>query len=374
MIDTSSIYFSAAVMILARMGSLNALEQHRDSRFWARLLGRALPSADTIGRVFTQMDLDVIRSLLCSVYGRLKRNKALKRTHGFSVLIVDGHESSSSYLRTCPGCLKRVIHSRDGDCMQYYHRNVVAMLSGRVFPLLLDVEEQREGEDEVCAAFRLIRRVLKHYPRAFDVVVVDGLYLRADFFELLLAHGKHVIAVLKDERRDLVQDVRSLFPLERPLVERWANAERRMWDIEGCRSWESLGREVRVVRSVESRIVRRQLSGETEQVTSEWMWAVTFSQKQAKTQAVVDLGHDRWLIENKAINEMVTYWHADHLYRHHPIAIGAFWLTLMLVLNLFRAFLYLNIKPQLRRRHSNLYFARLISSGLYDETLLKIPP
>jgi hypothetical protein len=248
------------------------------------------------------------------------------------------------------------------------------MLSGRAFPLLLDVEEQREGEDEVCAAFRLIRRVLKHYPRAFDVVVVDGLYLRADFFGLLLAHGKHVIAVLKDERRDLIQDVRGLFPLERPLVERWGNTQRRMWDIEGCRSWESLGREVRVVRSVESRTVRRQRSGETEQVTSEWMWAVTFSQKQAKTQAVVDLGHDRWLIENKAINEMVTYWHADHVYRHHPIAIGAFWLTHMLVLNLFRAFLYLNIKPQLRHRHSNLYFARLISSGLYDETLLKIPP
>lgn len=320
------------------------------------------------------MELDVIRSLICSVYGRLKRNKALKGTHGFHVLIVDGHESSSSYLRCCPGCLKRVIHTREGDRIQYYHRNVVAMLSGRDFPLLLDVEEQRQGEDEVSAAFRLMRRVLKNYPRAFDVVVVDGLYLRADFFELVLAHGKHIVAVLKDERRDLMEDVRGLFPLERPLIERWGNTQRRMWDIEGCSSWESLGREVRVVRSVESRTVRRQRSGKTEQQSSEWMWATTLSQKEAKTQAVVNLGHDRWLIENKAINEMVTYWHADHVYRHHPIAICAFWLTLMLVLNLFRAFIYLNIKPQLRHRHSNLYFARLISSGLYDETLLKIPP
>jgi hypothetical protein len=131
-----------------------------------------------------------------------------------------------------------------------------------------------------------------------------------------------------------------------------------MWDIEGCRSWESLGTEVRVVRSEESRTVRRQLSGEAEQVTSEWMWAVTFSQKQAKTQTVVELGHDRWLIENKAINEMVTYWYADHLYRHHPIAIGAFWLTLMLVVNLFRAFLYLNIKPQLRQQTQQSLFCQ----------------
>jgi hypothetical protein len=218
------------------------------------------------------MELDMIRSLIGNTYRRLKRNKALKRTHGFYVLIADGHESSSSYLRCCPGCLKRVIHIKEGDHIQYYHRNVVAMLSGRDFPLLLDVEEQRQGEDEVSAAFRLMRRVLKNYPRAFDVVVVDGLYLTADFFELVLAHGKHIVAVLKDERRDLMEDVRGLFPLERTLIERRGNTQRMMWDIEGCSSWESLGREVRVVRSVESRTVRRQLSGKTEQQSSEWMW------------------------------------------------------------------------------------------------------
>jgi len=31
-----------------------------------------------------------------------------------------------------------------------------------------------------------------------------------------------------------------------------------------------------------------------------------------------------------------------------------------------RAFVYLNIKPELRYKHSNLYFVRLIFSGLYD--------
>jgi len=71
---------------------------------------------------------------------------------------------------------------------------------------------------------------------------------------------------------------------------------------------------------------------------------------------------------------MVTYWHADHVYRHHPTAISAFWLTLILALNLFRAFLYLNIKPDLRYKHSNLYFSTLILSGLYDGSYQKIPP
>lgn len=360
--------------MLARMGSLNALEQDRGNGFWRRCLGQDLPSADTIGRVFSLINLDSIRHFIHHLYSRLNRNKALRKSHGFHVLVIDGHESSSSYLRCCSGCLRRVIHSRDQDRIQYYHRNVIAMLSAKDFPVLLDVEEQREGEDEVAAAFRLIERILEHYPRAFDVVVVDGLYLRAHFFDLLLAHGKHIIAVLKDERRELIQDAKGLFQYEEPLIQVEGNTTRQMWDIEDFSSWEALGRDVRVVRSVENRAIRRQLTGKEEQETTEWMWATTLSQTKAGTEAIVDLGHSRWHIENKAINEMVTYWHADHVYRHHPTAISAFWLTLMLVLNLFRAFVYLNIKPDLRYKHSNLYFSTLIFSGLYDGGYQKIPP
>lgn len=361
-------------MMLARMGSLNALEQDKGNCFWRRWLGRTLPSADTIGRVFSQIGLDDIRSCLHHTYAKLKRNKTLKKKYGFNVLIIDGHESSASYLRCCPGCLRRTIHVQEGDRIQYHHRNVIAMLSYENFPVLLDVEEQKEGEDEVAAAFRLMERVFKDYPRAFDVVVVDGLYLKANFFNLLLKHNKDIIAVLKDERRDLTQDARGLFKCESPKVNVSGNAKIEMWDIEDFSSWESLNRQIRVVRSLEVKTIRRQLTHKKEEETSEWIWATTLSQEEASTETIVNLGHDRWLIENRAINEMVTYWHADHVYRHHHNAICAFWLTLMLVLNLFRAFTYLNIKQEIRYRYSNLYFSRLISSGLYNNIPQKVPP
>lgn len=360
--------------MLTQMGSLNALEENKPNRFWQKWLGRALPSADTMGRVFSLIDLESIRLSIHYVYSRLKRNKALKKTHGFSVLILDGHEHSSSYLRCCPGCLKRRVHTREDERIQYYHRNVMAMLSGQEFPVLLDVEEQKEGENEVSAALRLSERVLRLYPRAFSVVVADGLYLEAPFFNLFLEHGKHVIAVLKDERRDLMEDARGLFQYEQPQVQIEGKTKRLIWDIEGFTSWESLGRKVRVVRSLETRTVCRQRTGKEEVETSEWIWATTLSQEEASTETIVKLGHSRWLIENRALNEMVTYWHADHVYKHHPNAIAAFWLTLMLTLNLFRAFVYLNIKPCLRFRHTDLYFARLIFAGLYEGIYLKIPP
>ena len=64
-------------MILVRLGSLNALEQTRPSRFWNHWLGGPIPSADTVGRVFALTDCDTIRAGIHEVYTPLKRNKAL---------------------------------------------------------------------------------------------------------------------------------------------------------------------------------------------------------------------------------------------------------------------------------------------------------
>lgn len=101
------------------------------------------------------------------------------------------------------------------------------------------------------------------------VVVADGLYLEAPFFKLFLRHGKHIIAVLKDERRDLMEDAKGLFQQEQPLIQIEGNLKRQIWDMEGFTSWQSLKREIRVVRCVERRTIRRQRTGEIEEETSQ---------------------------------------------------------------------------------------------------------
>lgn len=360
------------------MGSLNALEQTRGNAFWRRWAGGALPSADTIGRVFSGLDCETVRAALRHIYTRLKRNKALKPAfHGLFALVVDGHECAASYLRCCSGCLRRTVHTRQGDRTQYYHRNVTAALLCKDFPLLLDVESQRPGEDEVGAAMRLLERVLRDYPRAFDVILGDSLYVRHEVFELAKRRGKHVIAVLKDERRDLLQDALSLFAVQQPVVRQRGDAGRvsaSTWDIEDFTSWTQLGTEVRVVRSLETSTVRRQMDRRHEQRTSHWIWVTTLSKNKAPTEAVIELGHERWVIENNELNELVTYWHADHLYKHHPTAIDAFWLLTMLAYNLFHAFIYLNLKAQLRCRYSKLHWARLIAAEFYWGERYCLPP
>jgi hypothetical protein len=122
-IATRNIVRAVVGMFLCRLGSLNQLGQSRPSRFWEEWLGGPLPSPDTIGRVCAQMDLGAVRAVRHQVYARLKRIKALPElVAGLTLAVVDGHEACASYLRRCPQCLGRTIHTEAGDRVQYYHR------------------------------------------------------------------------------------------------------------------------------------------------------------------------------------------------------------------------------------------------------------
>jgi hypothetical protein len=82
---------------------------------------------------------------------------------------------------------------------------------------------------------------------------------------------------------------------------------------------------------------------------------------------VVGFGHQRWDIENHGFNELVNGWHADHIYKHDPNAIECFLLTAFLAYNIFHAFLTLNLKPQIRRGKTQVFWARLMAAEIYAE-------
>jgi len=50
-----------------------------------------------------------------------------------------------------------------------------------------------------------LERVCKNYPKAFSLVIGDGLCLNEKIFKLLESYHKKTIAVLKEERRQLFE-------------------------------------------------------------------------------------------------------------------------------------------------------------------------
>jgi len=351
------------MLLLARLGSLNALEQRKAPALWVKWLGGPLPSADVMGDVATTLRLDQLRALLHRQHERLKRNKGFGRDQGgFRFLVLDGHEGVSSYRRTWKECLERVVHLAKGDRTQYYFRYVGAYLTNGWRCLLLDAERQLPGEGEIACAMRLLTRMFEQYPRAFDVVCGDNLYMDPKLWKLVRKHKKHIIAVLKNEDRDLLVDARSLFENIAPIALDDKKVRRACWDLNGFTTWPQCGEPVRVVRSVEHTTVKRQKDGKEETLVSEWFWVTTVPPLLACTKTIVRAGHGRWGIENHGFNELCNQWHGDHGYKYDAHALLACTLLLFIAFNLFHAFIERNLKPQARAGRSQKYWADLIGA------------
>jgi hypothetical protein len=373
-IPTSVIVKSALSMFMARVGSLNALEQLKQKSFVLReFIGAELPSADTIGRVFALIDPETIRRANHDIYTELKRNKSLELlAHGLIPCNFDAHESHATYQRHCDGCLeRRISKGTENETIQYYHREVTAQLVFRNFSMMLDAEPQLPGEDEIACAIRLFKRIVINYPRAFDVVNADALYARSNFFNVVIESNKDVIAVLKDDRRDLLKDVQCSFDNKAPTCVFSRNGiSVECWDESNFQSWPQVTQPVRVVRTRETKKpIRRQLHGEVrDQPVSSWTWVTTLSAQRAHTKAVVEIGHARWNIENQGFNESVNHYFTDHVYKHDPAAMLNFWLLHMMAYNIFHCFYLRNLKPIVRAKYTMLHIARTVQAELYAST------
>ncbi len=91
---------SYVLLLLARLGSLNALEQRKPSSSFTKWLGGELPSADVMGDVTSSLRLEQLRAILGAQHAKGKRNKGFRRgLGGLRFLVLDGHEGVSSYRR-----------------------------------------------------------------------------------------------------------------------------------------------------------------------------------------------------------------------------------------------------------------------------------
>jgi hypothetical protein len=92
-IPTAAVFGTAFAMFATCRGSLNGIDKER--HFPGRLrnfVGPCVPSSDTVGRVYTQLDSGGLRDVLRDVHLRIKRNKMLRNTADWVFAAVDGHE------------------------------------------------------------------------------------------------------------------------------------------------------------------------------------------------------------------------------------------------------------------------------------------
>jgi hypothetical protein len=105
-IPTAAMFGTAFAMFATCRGSLNGIdgERHFPGRL-RNLVGTHVPSGDTVGRVYGQLDSSTLRKMLKDVHLRIKRNKMLRNTTEWMFAAVDGHEffrQPQTLLRSVP--------------------------------------------------------------------------------------------------------------------------------------------------------------------------------------------------------------------------------------------------------------------------------
>ena len=350
-------------MFALRLRRCNALEEElRRRRRWERWVGgRRLPSADTVGRVLAGSSLEAQRALGATVTRRAWRAKAIHGRPGetYRVVAGDGHALWASRARCCAECLTREVTVAGRTVREYYHRVVVAQWVGVTPPAILDFERLRPGEGEVVAARRLVARIAGSAGRLFDVVTADALYLEAPFIAAVLAAGKHVGIVMKQEARALYQDAERLRALQPPQVLRDGPRTTRLWDLPDLESCPTLPRRVRVVWAEAQTERCRRVGGVTREVVEEgrWIWVTDLEPGVVSARKIQRWGHDRWDLENRGFNELATLWHMDHCLVHEPTATEALLLTLATAFLLPYLFYERNLKPGAHRPRTRLALA-----------------
>ncbi len=105
---------------LLRIRSFNALEPKLKERTFGRLLGapaapEGLGSADTISRALKRTDLETVRGISDGIIAKAERNKVFREGwHGtLRYAAIDGWEPISSYHRHCPHCLVRLVKKKN---------------------------------------------------------------------------------------------------------------------------------------------------------------------------------------------------------------------------------------------------------------------
>ncbi len=372
-IPTVKIVAAIIVMHFTNQGSLNNLSQEIAYKNFKK----DIPSVSTIARVADTMDLEEIRGVGIEIYAKARKSKMLDPCYGMWVGVVDGHEQITSPYCKCPYCKSRTVTKKDGvKDIQYYHEFTAFILAGPKISFILDIEPILPGEGEISSSYRLMERVCKNYPKAFKIVIGDGLYLKETVFNLLESHHKHAIAVLKEERRQLFEEANRLSLLSEP------KTYYRVWDhsISGC--WDGYGKNVRVIVSEEATPKRVHSkdgrSFENRVNRANWMWVTNLPCSESEDlddlKNTVRICHSRWQIENQCFNETVNTWKADHIYRHSKNAIIAFLLLLFTCVNIFNIFRIRNIKD--RSIKTKIYLINLIKSGFHatSNPLSPIPP
>lgn len=315
-IPASMVMKAVALMGVMGLGSLLSLDQELRTELAIAWFGKRSPLSDTtMARSLENMDVEPLRTHLYSAYiiaKEMGKSKFELKVGRRKIAIVDG----SGFGNRLASCLE-----------------IIGPVS-----LMVDFEEISRKGKELPASHRLLRRAKEKLGKGFvDILLGDGLYFNAPFFNLCLhVIGADVLVKTDEVRREVIQDAMLLFQSDEysediEYVSGFDIEREVAYEIKKCSGFSMTG----VEKEVTIAWVREEkVNGEVEE-----FWVITTADY-LTAEEMRELAHIHWDIEVNGFKELNQKMHTKHLYSHNYNAWQAVLLILFITFNILEEFIH----------------------------------
>jgi hypothetical protein len=317
-VAASTVFSAVWLMGALGLGALLSVDRMLRTPIGKRWFGRKKPavSDSTMSRSLEVTDLDTLRAVLYDAYrfGRKQGvSKCTVRCGKFRIGIIDG----SGFGRLLASCFE-----------------IVGPVS-----LMVDLEPMDKRGKELPSSYVLLRRLLSVFGKGFvDLILGDGLYLNAPFFNLCLDElGTDVLVKTDDTTRCIIADAMGIFQSADMFTDGITTASG--VDTPRMCAYQVMATDGFTLEGVEANLTVawvRETNIRTGEQTE--FWVIT-SISGLTPEELRELAHWRWDVENngfKHLNQTVV---TKRIYSHNPVAQAACLLILFAVCNLLQIFI-----------------------------------
>jgi hypothetical protein len=322
-IAASMVFHAVCFMGALGLPSLLQCDQALRTPVGQKWFGQKKPAASdsTMARSLESMGFDELRSILHNAY-RLGcgagMSKCPLRSGNLRIGIVDGS----------------VFGGFQASCLE-----VVGVES-----MMVDLEEIPKRGKELPSSYALLRRCKETFGLGFvDVILGDGLYLNAPYFNLCLRELHcDVLVKTDDATRNIIKDAMGLFAHADKFGEdivQWEGT-----DIERLRSYHGMMASGFTLDGVDASLSVVWIQEEDIRTGEPYeFWVVASSEYLCQPlygEEMRELAHWRWDTENDGFKALNQHVHTKHIYSHDSHASEAILLILFLIFNLLGIYLH----------------------------------
>jgi hypothetical protein len=315
---------------LLRVSSFHGIERLVASGAARGLGSNRVFSEDSLAYFNARLEPGGPRAALIGSAKQAKRNKVFRGQVRLG-LAIDGTGAGRCKARSKVCRLCRPYQDAEGNLAGHRHELAMIAVVGGDVMLPLDIEPYGQGEGELTAGTRVLRRTVQALgPRFADYVVADAKYGAASFLNEVTSLGLHAVVRLKDNLPDLHGRAVVRFrgrPADRRIQHNGMDVE--LWD-DLFQPWEGLAwPSVRVLR-----YRYRSTMGEVVDAC----WLTDYAVDAVGSEALFRLAKNRWEIENQGFNDAKNRYGMEHICHHDANALTVGWLLLLLSLVIERLY------------------------------------